>query len=358
MRRAWRARAALVVVLVASAAGCNGGPRVLVVAGPAQGTTYSVQVVTPPRALSQNELRAAMRAELDAVDVLVSTWRSDSIIALFNRAPAGEWFAVPSALAELAQQALTLTKTTGGAFDITLKPVLALWGFGPDGGPPRRPEAEALARALACTGAGQIAVRAQPPALRRARACTAVELAAIAQGYTVDRLAQRLRALGADRFLVEVGGELYASGRNAQGRPWQIGIERPWPGDQGVVQVIGVSGAGVSTSGDYRNHFVAGGRRYSHILDPATGRPVGHGLHSVTVVHPRTATADAYATALLVMGPERGPAFARAQGLAALFVSGAPGAATVTRTPAFKALFVDRPGAAGSTAKSVAQPHP
>lgn len=313
------------------AAACDGEPAVLEVSGPAQGTTYSIEVVAPPKGLDETALRRTVENELAAVDRLLSTWRDDSALARFNAAPANEWFPVPPELAALVGRALSLGRDTGGAFDVTLAPLLELWGFGPRGGKTRRvPDAADIERLRERTGPGLVEVRREPPALRKTRDGVAVTLDGVAQGYTVDRLAKRLDALGAGRYLVELGGELYGRGRNPRGEPWTVGVELPVPGVRRLWGAVGIDGVGMTTSGDYRDFFEAGGRRFSHTLDPRTGRPVSHDLRSVTVIASSTATADALATALLVMGPEDGPSYARERGLAALFLAGGDGAAGYT----------------------------
>jgi thiamine biosynthesis lipoprotein len=148
-----------------------------------------------------------------------------------------------------------------------------------------------------------------------------VDLSAIAKGYGVDRVAALLDTAGVEDYLVEIGGELLARGRNARGEPWRIAVERPDPSGRTVQQVVALTDAALATSGDYRNFFEAGGTRYSHTIDPATGRPVTHDLASVTVLGADAMHADAHATALLVMGVDRGLRFARAAELAALFIS-------------------------------------
>lgn len=327
----------LILFLAAFLVACERGPEVLEISGPAQGTTYSVQVVAPPEGLDEALLRETAGNELAAVDLLLSTWRDDSELVRFNRAPADTWFPVSGELAALVEQSLKIGRETGGAFDITLAPLLELWGFGPKGGAGERiPDAVDIERAQARGGLDLLEVRLKPPALRKSRGDTVLTLDGIAQGYTVDRLAARLESLGAERYLVELGGELFGRGENARGGPWTVGIEQPMPGVRRLRSTVGIDGVGMTTSGDYRDFFEIGGRRFSHTLDPRTGRPVSHELRSVTVIARSAATADALATALLVMGPEKGPAYARERGLAALFISGGDEAYTESMTSEFE----------------------
>ena len=327
----------LILCLAALLVACESGPEVLEVSGPAQGTTYSVQVVAPPAGLDEAKLRTLVEAELATVDELLSTWRDDSDLARFNDASAERWVPVPPELAGLVARSLEIGRRTDGAFDITVAPLLRLWGFGPEAeGPPRVPDDAAIREARARTGPDMIEVRREPPALRKARAGVVVSLDGIAQGYTVDRLAGRLDAAGTSRFLVELGGELFGRGRNARGESWTIGIEEPTPGVRRLHGTVRLDGVGMTTSGDYRDFFEADGERYSHTIDPRTGRPVGHDLRSVTVIAPSAAEADALATALLVLGPEAGLAHAREHDLAALFIAGDDDGYTDTATAAFE----------------------
>jgi thiamine biosynthesis lipoprotein len=173
--------------------------------------------------------------------------------------------------------------------------------------------------------------------LRKLRPDISVDLSAIAVGYAVDVLATLLEAHGVRNYVVEIGGELRARGRNPEGRAWKIGVERPVPDLRSADQALEVDGAGVATSGDYRNSFEVDGRRYSHIIDPKSARPVDHDLASVTVVAPTAMRADALATGLMVLGPEAGYALAERKGIAAFFIRRAGNGFTKRSTAAFGA---------------------
>ncbi|MES1940228.1 ApbE family lipoprotein [Salinisphaera sp. T5B8] len=332
---------ALAFALVLAA--CTGEQREPVrVEGPAQGTTYSVTVMNPPADLDEAGLKDAMGTVIARIDAQMSTWRDDSEIVRFNAAPSGEWVSVSPELAELSAQALAIGKETGGAFDVTLGPILKVWGFGADADAPSHlPTADELAAAREKTGIGLIDVRQDPPALRKRSPNVTLDLAGLAQGYTVDLMAARLDSLGAKRYLVELGGELYAKGNKRGRSPWRIGIEKPKAGTREIERVVGLANAGMTTSGDYRDYFELDGRRFSHTIDPRTGRPVAHDLRAVTVIAPDATTADAMATALLVMGPEAGLRYANEHQLAALFVSGEAPAYTESYSKAFEPYIED-----------------
>jgi thiamine biosynthesis lipoprotein len=212
--------------------------------------------------------------------------------------------------------ALEVHGRSAGAFDITVGPLVDLWGFG--GGSKqfdRVPTHAEIAAAAARIGSAALEVRLDPPALLK-HADREIDLSAIAKGYGVDRAALWLEGNGVVNYMVEVGGEVRTGGRNPQGRKWRIGIEAPELLQQGrAITAMAISGESVATSGDYRNYFESGGRRYSHTIDPATARPVEHALASVTVVAADCKTADALATAIDVLGPDRGLAFAERENL-------------------------------------------
>jgi thiamine biosynthesis lipoprotein len=193
-------------------------------------------------------------------------------------------------------------------------------------------------------GYTHLGIRPSPAAIRKDIPDLYVDLSSIAQGYTVDRVAERLENLGIANYLVEIGGELRGKGLNQLGGHWRIGIERPTPGDRSVYTIIKIADVGVSTSGDYRDYFERDGQRYSHIIDPQTGRPVSHRLASVTVVSENTMRADALSTALMVLGPEDGYHLAEQTGLAAYFIIKTDAGFTDRETPAFDQYRLENSG--------------
>lgn len=288
--------------------GTDGGTIDL--SGGTQGTWFTIRIVDT--GLSGARRMAAERAikeSLAMIERQMSLWEEASEINRFNRAPENEWMEVSDEFATCAAFALDLAKRSGGAFDPTLRPLLRLWGFGPDG-VASDPPAEAELRAAAeRTGWHRVAV-GMPGRMSKTTPGVELDLNAVAKGYTSDIVAQRLMEMGIDRFLVEIGGEIAAAGLNANGGPWRIGIDEPrpdaWPGER-LAGVIRIDGGAVATSGGYRNR-----RRQSdastliHILDPRTGRPIAMERMSVTVTAPDCMTADGLATALFVMGPDEG----------------------------------------------------
>lgn len=289
--------------------------------GRTMGTTYSVKFQSLPDKLSPDAVQTGIDTLLTEVNRVMSTYDPNSELSRFNRSTATDWTPVSAELYQVVAAAQAISRLSGGAFDITVGPLVNLWGFGPT-----KPATDAvpavadIAAAQALTGYSKLHLQAEPPALKKDLPGLYVDLSAIAKGYGVDRVAQYLDSLGIRDYLVEIGGELRASGVNAEGKPWALAIEKPTPGARAVEQIIRVSDRGVATSGDYRNFFVVAGQQYSHAIDPHTGWPVAHELASVTVVSDTCREADAWATTLLVLGPERGAQLAEAQGLAAFFI--------------------------------------
>jgi thiamine biosynthesis lipoprotein len=229
-----------------------------------------------------------------------------------------------------------LHEESDGLLDLTLEPVLNLWGFGPQARAEKVPTPEALAAAMSRVGMQHLRRQGE-------RLCKDVDLQvdfnSIAAGYAVDKIVQRFSELGVSRYMIEVTGELKAAGLKPDGQPWRIGLEAPQDGQRVAQRVLAVDGYGISTSGDYRNYFEEDGRRYSHTLNPSTGQPINHQLAAVTVVDKSTLRADGLSTVLMVMGTERGLAFAERKGLAAFFVTREGDGFVTQTTQAFEQLF-------------------
>ncbi|MEZ4463515.1 MAG: FAD:protein FMN transferase [bacterium] len=308
------------------------------VRGQAQGTTWVVKLVTPAPLTGDQNVAAGrlIEREIQAVDVAMSTWRADSEISRFNALQATTPFPASAAFREVVALAEQVSQASGGVFDVTVGPLVEAWGFGPDG-VRKVPDDATLAALRGRVGHGLLHVQGE--ALQKDVADAHVDLSAIAQGYTTDRILEALVAAGYTDLFVEVGGETRAQGKNDTGRPWQVGIERPVEGEQTVHRIVPLVDTSLATSGDYRRYREQDGQRISHTIDPRTGRPIHHTLASVTVLHARCALADAWATALNVLGPDEGYALASRLGLAALFLIKAPGGGWTERaTPAFEAV--------------------
>lgn len=296
--------------------------------GAAQGTTYHVKFVTPAEDFNSKGLHDDIEKKLAEIDRQMSTYRPDSEISRFNRAPAGEWFVVSAAVAEVVIASREISEKTSGAQDVTVGPLVRLWHFGPKhaagGGKKvafRPPSDGEIKAARERVGYMKLDVRVKPAALRKQVDGLEVDLSSIASGYTIDRLAGIMGDRGVKNFMVELGGELRAAGTREDGMPWRVAIERPLAEKREMEAAVPLVNAAMATAGGSRHFFEYKGRRYSHIIDPATGRPVEHTLASVTVAADKGVDADGWDTPLMVLGPERGSECAEKYGIAAMFVS-------------------------------------
>jgi thiamine biosynthesis lipoprotein len=331
-------RELLLISLLLFAACGDGRHEQLDLAGGALGTSFKISVVAAPDALDTAALEAEILATFERIDLLASTWREDSELSIFNADRAIDWIIVSQPLCDALASAFDIAQQTGGAFDVTVGPLVNLWGFGPGGLAVEPPSAEAIAAAMQATGHGKIEVDCDERLVRKDHADMFVDLSGWAKGVAVDELAELLDTTGLDNYLVEVGGELRAKGYNSEGLKWSIAIEAPSTSRRAPHSIVRVTDTSVATSGDYRNYFEHDGKRYSHTIDPRTGRPVEHNLAAVTVIHPSAAYADALATALLVLGPEDGLALARELNLAAYLLVRNDAAIEELTTPEFDAL--------------------
>lgn len=329
-------RASLLIVLVLAAlSGC--GQSVERFGGPTMGSSYTVQFVPAGKSPDAAKLKAEVDTILASLDEQFSTYRADSVVSRFNALPAGACLGLPADMLTLWRYGEQLSQQSGGAFDLTVEPLMNLWGFGPQSRSERVPEAAALERERARVGHQHLRLNGD-------QLCKEVDAQldfdSVVAGYAVDRVSARLAELGLTDYLVEITGELKAVGHKPDGKPWRIALEVPSSErERQVERSVALDGIGLSTSGDYRNYFEEGGQRYSHTFDPRTGTPVRHGLASVTVADAQALHADGLSTLLMVLGPEEGYTFAERNGLAAFFIV-RQGEGFVTRaTTRFEALF-------------------
>lgn len=306
-------------------------------AGMAMGTRYSVRFIQPSPPLVVEDVRRGVDELLARLERAMSTYREDSDVCRFSAQRGTNWFTVSTDTAQAVMAALGISRLTDGAFDVTADPLVRLWGFGPRRRAGIVPSSDAIAAARRHVDWRKLQARLEPPALRKSDADVSLDLSGIAKGYAVDALAARLESLGIRDWLVSIAGELRARGSSARGRPWRVGIEKPLDDGRAIESVIELKDCALSTSGDYRNFFVVDGRRYSHVVDPCSGRPVANGVASVSVVDICSARADALATALMVLGPEAGCRLAEQEGLACLFILRGPEGFIEKMTPQFEA---------------------
>jgi thiamine biosynthesis lipoprotein len=283
-------------------------------------------------------IRQQIMAALDVVDRMMSTYRTDSEISRFSSSGSTDWQPVSADFCASVVDALELSALTDGAFDITVGPLVNLWGFGPGDSIDKPPADSDIEKLLSTVGYQHLQADCAQPALKKDIAELVLDMSAIGKGYAADKVADVLEQDGFGDYLVEVGGELRVAGRNADGKLGAIGIEAPLVDQRRPQTIVRITDTAVATSGDYRNFFEVDGRRYSHTIDTLTGRPVTHSLASVTVIDDSGYRADALATAFLVMGAEKAIAFAQREQLAAVFLLRDEVGITELTTPAFDKL--------------------
>ena len=266
------------------------------------GILYKAVVVCDPDENEAEALKSAVAESLARVNDLMSTYKPDSDVSRFNRSQSTDWVAVDAETATVVARAFEISAQTDGAFDITVGPAVNAWKFGPDKSDFKPPTDEKIAQLQKIVGYQRLAVRKAPPGLKKSLPGVQIDLSAIAKGYAVDRVGGAIGELGYNRYMVEVGGEVVTAGQRANGGPWIVGVEQPDEKKKRMLlQKVELTGQAVATSGDYRNFYEYDGKRYSHTIDPRTCRPVGHQLSVASVIAPDCMTADALATAAMVM---------------------------------------------------------
>lgn len=304
------------VVLLLGA--CERAPRQLSLEGLTMGTSYHINylpgVATPEAAV----IKQNIDEKLDKVNAQMSTYRDDSELSRFNLYRQTDQFVVSEDTALVMSEALRLATLSHGALDVTVGPLVNLWGFGPDKRPEKIPTDDTVTQIRERTGYHNLSVEGN--LVRKAHPELYVDLSTIAKGFGVDKVANYLQSQGVENYMVEIGGEIRTKGKNAAGRGWRIAIEKPVTFERAAQRIIAPGDNGLATSGDYRNYYELNGERYSHIIDPVTAKPIKHKLVSVSVIHPSSMTADGLSTMFMVMGPEKGYELAKSRHIPALFV--------------------------------------
>lgn len=305
---------------------CEKQPEIISLNGKTMGTTYHIKYLDKGN-LSQKAEQVHQQIELMLKDVnaKMSTYDKHSELSRFNqRTEINTPISISADLAKVVKESIRLNKVTEGALDVTVGPVVNLWGFGPEKQKDVQPEPQQLAERQSWVGidklkfienGGQFYLEKAIPQLY-------IDLSAIAKGFGVDQVADYLQELNVQDYMVEIGGEIRAKGKNPDGKPWQIAIEQPsFDGTRSVQKIVGLDNLAMATSGDYRNYFEQDGKRFSHEINPKTGYPIQHNLASVTVMHESSMTADGLSTALFVLGEEKALALAELENLAVYLIS-------------------------------------
>lgn len=334
MNKQLKAWAGLCLALLALVA-CSEQPAPVVhLSGSTMGTTYNVKYVAADGAEPVADLQQKLANRLVRINELMSTYDPQSQLSRFNQYRYTDTFAVDDEVRTVVAEAKRLGDMSQQVLDITVGPLVNLWGFGPNKRPETIPSAEQITEVREYVGLDKIAVTEK--GLKKQHPMVYVDLSTIAKGYGVDELARMLEAHDIHDFLVEIGGEMRVKGQRGNGDPWMIAIEKPVSTERAVQKIVSVGTNAIATSGDYRNYFEQDGVRYSHLIDPRTGNPISHNLVAVTVVAPSSMTADGLATALIVMGWDEAKALAEREDLAVLLIRHQDGEFEEYTSPAFE----------------------
>lgn len=307
----------ILVLFVACSPSNDQGRKEYYLQGNTMGTTYNIKVVG--EAVDTATLQQGIDEKLKQLNQQMSTYIPDSELSTFNQSTSLEAMKVSSELEKVVQEAIRLGKLTDGKLDVTVGPLVNLWGFGPEHQPEKIPSDELVQTTKARIGLDKLTL--ENGMMAKSIPNLYVDLSTIAKGYGVDLIAEFIETKGINNYLVEIGGEMRLKGFKHTGELWHVAIEKPVTSERAVQQVIVPKDNAVATSGDYRNYYEVDGQRFSHIIDPDTAKPINHKLVSVTVIHPSSMTADGLSTAIMVMGEEKGLAFAEENELAVYMIS-------------------------------------
>ncbi|WP_299803820.1 FAD:protein FMN transferase [uncultured Shewanella sp.] len=313
---------------------CTKQAEVISLSGNTMGTTYHIKVVPNERMPDVQLLQAEIDLALEKVNDQMSTYRPNSELSKFNQMTRSDKVEVSADTAKVIAEGLALYKITDGALDITLGPLVNLWGFGPDKKPTQIPSQQAIDAAMERTGIEAIEVDGNR--ISKQDPDIYVDLSSIAKGFGVDKIAALLDKYQPTGYLVEIGGEISLRGTKADGSLWRIAIEQPGDSGGAIQQVISPKNMAMATSGDYRNYYEEDGKRFSHLIDPRTGYPIHHRLASVTVLHEESMIADGYATAMMVLGTQASLELAKREHLAIMLIEKQDDGFKVFYSEAFK----------------------
>ncbi len=311
---------ALALLLTVSACLFGKEPDVVRLSGETMGTTFNITAIGDD--LDEAALGQAVQETLAQVNAKMSNWDPNSEVSTFSASGSTDPMQVSDEFAFVIEAANEVHEKSGGTFDVTLGPLIELWGFGPRKPEDPIPADDEIATALGQVGQARLLdLDRGAGTLAKSEAGVGINLSAIAKGYGIDAVAAQLREAGIENYMVEIGGDLVTMGENDKGESWRIGIEKPETGAQSIQLIVPLDNLGMATSGDYKNFFEQDGVRYSHIIDPTTGRPITHRTTSVTVLANNAMMADAWATAMLALGQEKGMELAEKHKLAVFFIS-------------------------------------
>lgn len=324
--------------------------------GKTMGTYYHVTLADPPPG-ALNNLQAQIDAQLAADNHQLSTWQQDTLLSAFNRYQGTEPQAISAGMADIISTALRIGAKTGGAMDITIGPLVNLWGFGPDKQPQHLPTDQQIQQVRQRVGLVHLKLIETVAGhwLQKDRPDVYVDLSTVGEGYAADHLARLMEQRGITRYLVSVGGAVISRGLSDQRQPWRVAIQTPTDEKIEARAVVDLQGHGISTSGSYRNYYEIDGKRVSHIIDPASGRPIEHKLVSATVIATTALEADGWDTGLMVLGSDKAKALAQREGLAVYLITKTDRGFESWMSPQFASFLVAEPGADRPTPAAVNQ---
>lgn len=310
---------------------CSQQDKVIALSGNTMGTTYHIKIMPGKKAIDAKALQVRIDKALEEVNDQMSTYRPDSELSRFNQMSSHDTMNVSPDTVKVINEAIKLYKITDGALDITVGPLVNLWGFGPDKRPVTEPTQAEIDKQKARTGIQYIQV--DGTRLGKTHDDLYVDLSSIAKGFGVDKVAALLDEYQPQGYLVEVGGEIRLKGTKGDHQAWRIAVEQPSEEGVAVQQVISPGNMSMATSGDYRNYYEEDGQQFSHLIDPRTGYPIKHRLASVTVLNKDCMVADGYATAMMVLGTQASLALAKRENLAIMLIE--------KRDDGFKVFYSD-----------------
>jgi len=334
------------VVLFFLLAGCDNqektASRGLVLEGKTMGTYWRVSLAGVDSSQEQG-LRDKIQAQLDEDDRLMSTWKNDSALSRFNQFDSTAPYPVSEAMSDIITMALRVGAKTEGAMDITVGPLVNLWGFGPHKAPEKTPDEAEITAAKALTGLHHLQVinASGKQWLKKDLPSLSVDLSTIGEGYAADHLARLMEQNGIGRYLVSVGGTVVARGMNSEGNAWRVAIQKPTDRESVIQALVDINGHAISTSGSYLNYYELDGKRISHIINPETGRPIDHNLVSVSVISTTAMEADAWDTGLMVLGAEKAKQVAQKEGLAVYLITRGEHGFETWMSPQFKTFLLN-----------------
>lgn len=303
--------------------------------GPVMGTSFSIKASKIPEGVRAYSIELLIKRRLDNINQVMSTYVEDSELSILNNSESISSEFISPDLFKVISAAQEVSRLSDGALDITVGPLVNLWGFGPDKTNNATPSDQDIQQLLSKVGYKNIVLAKRLYSLKKKKSGITIDLSSLAKGYAVDEVAKILSQKGFTDYMVEIGGELQLKGKNLQGQKWRIAVEKPNADTRELQRVLSLTDTAMATSGDYRNFFEQDGQRFSHTIDPRTGYPITHKLASVTVLSDTTMNADAWATALMVLGPDEGYKIAEQQKLAVFLIIKTDQGFTARETPLF-----------------------